>query len=55
MSPRPRAFHTDLAGFIELAAAALETHVDEKERQLRGARYGSVTRLVVTQNTESVR
>lgn len=44
--PRWRTAHTDLTGFMSLAADVLEAHADEKDRQLRAARPGPIADLV---------
>lgn len=51
--PRWRTAHTDLSGFMAMAADALEAHVEEKERQLQAVRRGSIAVLV--EDTESSR
>ncbi|TSD83470.1 helix-turn-helix domain-containing protein [Mycobacterium sp. KBS0706] len=46
LRPRWRTSHTDLTGFCGLAAAALDAHVEEKDRRLHLLRRGGPVRLV---------
>ncbi|MGL4964419.1 MAG: hypothetical protein ACRC67_24525 [Inquilinus sp.] len=54
LPPRWRTSHTDLSGFCSLAAAALNAHVEEKDRRLHPVRRGGSVRLVEL-DTESAR
>ncbi|MGL4962836.1 MAG: hypothetical protein ACRC67_16510 [Inquilinus sp.] len=49
--PRWRTAHTDLSGFMALAADVLDAHAEEKDRQLRALRRGPIAVLV--DDTES--
>lgn len=51
--PRWRTAHTDLSGFMALAADVLDAHADEKDRQIRAVRRGPIAVLV--NDTESYR
>ncbi len=44
--PRWRTAHTDLAGFMAVAADALEAHAEEKDRQIQAARRGPIAVLI---------
>ncbi len=54
LPPRWRTSHTDLSGFCNLAAAALDAHAEEKDRRLHPVRRSGPVRLVEL-DTESVR
>lgn len=54
LPPRWRTSHTDLSGFCKLAAAALDAHVEEKDRRLHLVRRSGPVRLVEL-DTESAR
>ncbi len=49
--PRWRTAHTDLSGFMALAADVLDAHADEKDRQIQAVRRGPIAVLV--DDTES--
>jgi hypothetical protein len=51
--PRWRTAHTDLGGFMALAADVLDAHADEKDRQIQAVRRGPIAVLV--DDTESYR
>ena len=52
--PRWRTAHTDLAGFCAIAAAALDAHATEKERQLLAVWHGPIAILVEEDSMSSL-